>query len=303
MNWSHILNEVGAALIRDGALMVLLSLPFAAVGWLLHRRKSRLETEANEPFTDLLLRPPGESLRLKVIELSDKFDEQLATAAVAMAIVISLALFRVEDTLPHRGVYFGISCVASLAIAVFFGRSLIRLQKQLWDYRLGFDGERVVGETLNQLLANGFKVFHDLPFAGFNIDHVIVGPAGVYAVETKTRRKPTHLKGHAKATVVYDGHALHFPWGSDTHGLAQAERNAATLAKWLTSATGEHVTVKPILTLPGWWVEQKIRGAVNVLNPKQVSRSFPAVEKPLSPEQIQRIVHQLSERCRIKPKD
>ena len=39
----------------------------------------------------------------------------------------------------------------------------------------------------------------------FNIDHVIIGPAGVYAVETKARRKPETGKGRSDARVVYDG--------------------------------------------------------------------------------------------------
>jgi hypothetical protein len=45
--------------------------------------------------------------------------------------------------------------------------------------RLGFKGERAVGEELNQLLRQGFHVFHDLPFDSFNIDHVIVGPTAL----------------------------------------------------------------------------------------------------------------------------
>ncbi|MBU1055794.1 MAG: NERD domain-containing protein [Proteobacteria bacterium] len=37
----------------------------------------------------------------------------------------------------------------------------------------------------------GYKVYHDFPAEKFNIDHIIIGPAGVYAVETKARQKPT----------------------------------------------------------------------------------------------------------------
>jgi len=54
----------------------------------------------------------------------------------------------------------------------------------------GFDGERYVGEALTPLVAQGFEIYHDVPFEGFNIDHVPVGPPGIFAVETKTRRKP-----------------------------------------------------------------------------------------------------------------
>ena len=115
----------------------------------------------------------------------------------------------------------------------------------------------MVGEELNQLMASGFRVFHDLPFDGFNIDHVLVGPPGVFAVETKTRRKPADIKGLERAQVFSDGERLRFPKDKyDSKAIPQARRNAETLAKWLTSATGQRVTVSAILTLPGWMVRR-----------------------------------------------
>jgi len=39
--------------------------------------------------------------------------------------------------------------------------------------QLGFDGERYVGEALTPLVADGFEIYHDSPFEGFNIDHVL----------------------------------------------------------------------------------------------------------------------------------
>jgi hypothetical protein len=41
------------------------------------------------------------------------------------------------------------------------------------------------------------------------------------------------------------------------------------------------------------------RGSVNVLNPNEIQFSFNVPKEPLSPERIQRIVHQLTERCRL----
>jgi hypothetical protein len=163
-----------------------------------------------------------------------------------------------------------------------------------------------------------------LPFDNFNIDHVIVGPPGVYAIETKTRRKPIGDKGKAAHKVIFDGGALHYPWGKDTHGLEQAKRNADHLASWLSSATGEKVRVEAILTLPGWWIDRTARGAVHVVNTKEIPKIFtgksaPTVlaaaadptknhepetknsasrRFPLSPEQIQRISHQIEQKCR-----
>jgi hypothetical protein len=62
---------------------------------------------------------------------------------------------------------------------------------------------------------------------------------------------------------------------------------------------GLQLAVKPVLTLPGWWVEQKIRGPVTVVN----SKSLPAAVRgnrtvTLSPKQIDLISRQLDPPCR-----
>jgi hypothetical protein len=126
------------------------------------------------------------------------------------------------------------------------------------NYRLGFDGERFVGEELSRLIAHGYEVYHDVPFDGFNIDHVLVGPGGVFSVETKTRRKPVSESQGKEYHVQFDGSCLRWPWGTDTHGLDQAVNNARTLSQWLGSAVGDPVYVAPILTLPGWMVDRSV---------------------------------------------
>lgn len=245
------------------------------------------------------LRPPGESLRKKIEEINDRFDAELgATMLICGGAVMYLCTAVFDGRINGKIIVFVILC-QTFAIFLMW-RKLLQLQEKLWSYRMGFDGERIVGEELNRLIGDGFQVFHDLPFDGYNVDHVIVGPPGVYAIETKTRRKPAHLKGIEKAKVIYDGTALHFPGKTpETAPIEQALRSAKSVARFLSFATGEVTQVKAILTLPGWWVERKARGVVNVLNPKEIRRSFPEVDEPLPPERIQRIVHQLTERCRV----
>jgi len=83
-----------------------------------------------------------------------------------------------------------------------------QLQRQADDY-LGFFGERYVAGWLDPLKAQGWFIFHDVPCAGateqFNLDHVAVGPGGVWVVETKTRRKGRARPGRKEHEVVFDG--------------------------------------------------------------------------------------------------
>lgn len=51
----------------------------------------------------------------------------------------------------------------------------------------GERGELRIAEILDDLRSSGYRAFHDLVGDGYNIDHVVVGPAGVFAIETKFR--------------------------------------------------------------------------------------------------------------------
>jgi hypothetical protein len=284
-----------AVLILGGLL-----LPMIVLVWWIAMRQKRYKAESEEPFTDLPIRPPGESLRLKIQRLDDKLSERLL-----LLIFLPCFLAAMVSANPHLQTKLSLTLffVVCVGLSLWLGPRVAKTLRELWNYRLGFDGERVVGEELNQLMLGGYRVFHDVPFEGFNIDHIVVGPPGVYAIETKARRKPKDKRGKKEYHVGFDGTALHWPKKQETEEIEQAALNARTLGQWLTGATGEKVTANPVLVIPGWYVDRTGKGSVNVLNEKEVRYSFPArPSNPLSPEQIRRIAHQLSEKCRL-PKE
>jgi hypothetical protein len=219
------------------------------------------------PVSEKMLRPPGESVRLK---LNGYFEQAFETLIplVFVPIIVSLSLINLRGQSGWWIALFVLIALGSIAFGyVRFKKALRRLV----DYSLGFKGERFVGGLLEQLREKGYKVFHDLPFDSFNIDHAVVGPAGVFAIETKTRRKKANQAGDKGkvAKVIFDGKALQFPEWSDSHGIQQACNQARHLATRLSAATGERVVVEPILVLPGWWVEATTIQPLRVVNPKQ----------------------------------
>jgi hypothetical protein len=42
------------------------------------------------------------------------------------------------------------------------------------------DGEKAVGEFLERFREKGYRIFHDIVGGDFNIDHVLIGPSGIY---------------------------------------------------------------------------------------------------------------------------
>lgn len=57
----------------------------------------------------------------------------------------------------------------------------------------GARGEELVGEILDGLADQGWHVTHDVSLGRGNIDHVLVGPAGIFAIETKSHRGPISI--------------------------------------------------------------------------------------------------------------
>jgi Nuclease-related domain len=284
---------IWAILLESAFLLLLAGAVLGVIHW--KDRKKRL------PFTQKILRPPGESLRVRLIELDEKLNErfvQLFLAAYSPLVMAGLvALQGVRVT---AGVWIAVIVIAVIASIWSAYRlwKVINLRRRI---RLGFEGERHVGEALNQLMFDGYRVFHDFlitdkPRSIRNIDHVVIGPNGVFAVETKTRRK---MKGENGAKVSVLENALQYPWGLDQHDLTQAQVDAAWLAEWLSKMSSEPVKVGPILVLPGWFVDRRSKPLVTVLSGSEVATNIPKLNgTPTNESEIRRIAATIEDRNR-----
>lgn len=118
------------------------------------------KARSRSPFKEKLLRPAGESLRLKIEEIRDEFMET------------------------------GFVLAACYGAAFRQWKKLKTLTNDLRNYRLGFDGERYVAEKLGALTELGYRVFHDFicdmkpggDATDFNFDHIVIGTNGIYPV-------------------------------------------------------------------------------------------------------------------------
>ncbi|MGE5892437.1 MAG: nuclease-related domain-containing protein [bacterium] len=251
------------------------------------------------PVSGLMLRSPGESLRKTVEEHNGKLMEYLIVLIITPAVLCYPLFLLLQRFIKN----YMVIALLLFIIFIFFMIIVWRLINRRNSSRLALDCEMAVGQELNQLMLDGYRVYHDFPAEEFNIDHVVAGPKGVFAVETKGRSKRDAKRGSAGATVIFDGQKLHFPGWSEREPIEQSKRQAAWLSGWLSSAVGEPVSVKPVLALPGWFVDLRKPGEVLVFdgkNPHLLLRW--GNDHPLSESAIKRIAHQLDQRCRnIEP--
>jgi len=261
------------------------------------------------PFADDVLRSPGESLSRKTEELSFDLSMNfgLIPLAPVMVYAVYLQMFAIDGEVPPA-VAVTLLLMASAVVSYL----LIRIYRILGErhyYQLGYAGEVAVGNALNELMRQGYYVFHDVKGDGeYNIDHIVVGPTGVFAVETKARTKSKKVPAKSAYKVGYDGEYLYFPdCPSAKQGdfIGQAERGAKWVGKWLSEATGETVNAIPVLVMPGWFIERTGPGGVLVLNHNQLEALTKQSDGRLGQKAIKCIAYQIKQRClneKIKPK-
>ena len=295
MNWPTEIFYLGYLALFGGCIVAMLA-------WHRQQRKQRL------PFTaDLkLLRAPGETqLRLVRRFEEEGFIGMIVASVVPAASGMSLLLLTVR--LPQELQLGGAALTLVVFLATFYysARWFSRRAQESGNRYLGYFGERVVAEQLEPLKAHGWRIFHDVPGGTtehrFNLDHLAVGPAGVFVIETKTRRKGPARPGFDSGTVYFDGGSLVWPWGEDNHGLEQAERHADWFTATIKAEIAEQLTVTPVLALPGWVVALKPSQnsrRCRVANPQDLSSQLLSGPVALTEAQISRISAKLEARCR-----
>ena len=243
------------------------------------------------------LRVAGQSLN---DELDDfLYDQVMAPLMIAtfMIIFAGLEWFRYFQNLkPNPIAYSGASALAILYATVKIWRS----RKHVRRLKLGRDGERAVAQYLEWFRSANYFVFHDIPNGDANVDHVLVGPAGVFTIETKTLSKPH--RGPCKISVVgnvvlANGKAL------DRDPIVQAKAQAGWLKNFLAESQMV-VHVQPVVVFPGWFIEpfdMKAAGAW-VLETKALSKFVENEPVRLAREQVQAISSALRSHIRAHAK-
>jgi Nuclease-related domain len=253
------------------------------------------QKDRKNPLTRELLRSPGESLRMQVEDLSSEIFFYSMLLFIVPVLMYSIYLSERLNGLKTSFFFVAIFSIITLLFCIYKLWRMLTLRTNLV---LGLDCELAIGQELNQLMLHDCMVYHDFPAEKFNIDHVVVGPRGVFAVETKGRSK-RDKKGTAEATVTFDGEVLKFPSGPERKYLDQAKRQASWLSSWLSSATGDSISVQPILALPGWFIERKKPTDIIVFNGKNPDLLLKwCRDDTLSEPAIKRIIHQIDQRCR-----
>ena len=134
----------------------------------------------------------------------------------------------------------------------------------------GATGEEQVGGLLDELSGGEWRVIHDASLGRGNVDHILIGPAGVFTVETKSHPGPVRV-GRVHGATLRQAHA---------------QREA------IEDITG--VSVEPLIVFSRAWVDRPLvrRKGVRVV-PARMLLGYLAKRRPkLSKEEIEK-AHEL----------
>ncbi len=290
MNWS--------TLVPAAAAIVPMLIIFALIGVV---RQAEGVRRKHSPFNRDFLRPAGFTLQRRLeelqLELALSFGFGLLVPLWFYSMWLSVGNWYPAAASPALGILYASAGLGGFLLLL---NRTTRNYRALRLIRAGLDGELATGQELDRLMRHGCRIFHDVPAGGSNIDHVVVGPTGVLAVETKARERSDRGQGAQDATVEFDGYKLRFPDELQCAYLDQAGQQARWLGDWLRGVLGQDVPVQPVLALPGWFVDRRGAGTVSVINPKEAAKLIqgPVV---LDWKVQERIAFRLERACRATP--
>ena len=187
-------------------------------------------------------RRAGQSIRDEKERLTENRLIPFYFATVFLWILWGLEEFRARTHQPPQPML--VLCLAIIATGV----SAIIFRRLWWKFgnlNRGERGELRVAEVLDELRSCGYRAFHDLPGDGYNIDHVVVGPAGVFAIETKFRSGHGEIEFRNGEGLFVGG----YPEEKDS--LKQARSNAAEVNRIIKESCGINRWVTPLVVFVG----------------------------------------------------
>ncbi|NUV40905.1 NERD domain-containing protein [Streptomyces sp. CAI-24] len=116
---------------------------------------------------------------------------------------------------------------------------ILRRRTSAYSWNAGIVGERTVGRELERLSRHGWRALHSIPLSARNdIDHLLIGPGGVFTINTKN---------HPKASVWVGNDMVKLNGGQAYPYVRKSRGEADRAARVLERGCGFPVPVTPLI--------------------------------------------------------
>lgn len=162
----------------------------------------------------------------------------------ALVVVATEVILALVFTPKHPGfvIGFGLGGAAGMVIAL--------VESPPWyieRWRVGAEGEKRTARAVRALVRDGWVLLNDLPRGPANIDHVLIGPPGVFLLESKNLSGSLSVSDD-KLSVRWLGEVEEDPYVNRTIG-GRARAAAAKLSCELHTPAGRQPWVQSVIVL------------------------------------------------------
>ncbi len=203
--------------------------------------------------TDPTRRTAGQYARATVSRLRIRTLVTLGVLAVATALL--------GRTFGLHNIWFLASEIALLVSMFVISRYVLPLVDR---HDRGATGEEQVGGLLEVLSERGWRVIHDASLGRGNVDHILIGPPGIFTIETKSHPGPVTV--------------------ARVHG--EMLRQAQAQSRAIERVTG--VEVEPLIVFSRAWVDRPMarRKGVRVVPARMLLGHLGKLPEMLSAQEI-----------------
>ncbi|MFI0474615.1 nuclease-related domain-containing protein [Halomonas sp. HMF6819] len=277
--------------------------PMAAMASVVLALRSLHDARVSSPF-DAPLREPGQGLRARLERAYSNLFLNGALGPIVSLAPLVYGMGRMLFVEHQEWGEWALYGLVSTLLVVAFSLLLIRDYQRIRRLKLGLACELAVGQELERLIrpeAHPYYVFHDVPTDSFTIDHVVVTPHGVFAVETRARTLALGPDGKELNEVAVEPERLRFPYWQERRPLLKTRQGVAWLSDWLEQRCGVPVKVHGVLALPGWTIDtSEAASDVLVVSGEQLARELTELTPALLSDALHdKIIHVLLERSRM----
>ena len=175
---------------------------------------------------------PRELAKAKRKAFVRRLAPRLAIAALVLAVITLGAVWLINRMLAPGQLVIGLALGCGFTTLFYELRRTIREGSGSVTAELGQQGEQWTAQELRKLRGDGWRVVNHVVLRRRDIDHVLVGPGGVYAIESKWKSDPLRLSPLDSWIV---------------EAVTQARSNARDLTMWHDLKTLGVGEVKPVV--------------------------------------------------------
>jgi hypothetical protein len=238
-------RAVAVALLAEGVALIFLCIAAIAV-WVFHRFPART------PYPEATLAAPAGAIARVLHRRRSVVGMLLATGLVLLLAAVAFGI-ALTWTLPFTPLWWVKWLVILVAVFTLWGFGwlcLIALRRFL-AARREWHAKLAVAGVLKGFALAGHQVYHDVPVADLTVDHVVVGPRGVFLVNVAVRARPRNAAG-VVAKLLPVERQLDLGVAREFEAVFAATRRVTEMGRALEKLLGHKSRPISAIVLPGW---------------------------------------------------